>query len=607
MKVLKGIFFFIFLTTYLTASPGLGQNKPTEPHEPPELVLPNYKTDDNKYRYFEFPDFIHEIDWQDDKNETLIGILTVLPKTVESLFYDTYLYRLGFYEVNYTRKNYELRERIARSYPGRENDIEFLIEEIISENAWDALYLGFIAGGTSEAILARFGKSAELMKNKYGTLRSLLGRTFLFASMDSLITSHCFINAYFQIANLLGWTKGDKITRNDARKFFFQTVLYGISVYGIDVTAALTLQTLGKKLLHSMAKKSLQYVTQEEMTKLGQGFRFFLNMAFSKTHWREFWGMLLRTVGMNNGSKKAFWLACAQNKSGVSMGASPFAALLGSKSTIIFHVLTQGAISAAVSYNSVKYSLNLFMNFLHPPLKATPQLGANDFKKLLDNNILFKIVVNTILKNTASVQGSYSENNRDSPLEAFALLAQELYGMPYDSFKDSPHFKPYLTRLQTGEPFTLSEEEKNLYFDTSMEAKLITYLICFYFLAYDGFSIEDSHLLQKVTLMGDMLEDRKISHNEIQLMMIRQSELASFLDQERRQFAESPVQYLQTNNTPYPELKVFYDFSKVYLVTFYNGDHLSIPNLDNLFPYHPPQESPRDETPEAHPPENENK
>lgn len=306
--------------------------------------------------------------------------------------------------------------------------------------------------------------------------------------------------------------------------------------------------------------------------------------------------MLLRTVGMNNGSKKAFWLACAENKAGITMGASPFAALLAGKSTVIFHVLTQGAISGAVSYNSVKYSLRTFMNFLHPPLKAIPQLGANDFKKLLDNNILFKIVVNTILKNTASIQGAYSEKNRSSPLEAFALLSQELYGMPYDSFKDSPHFKPYLDHLQRGVPFTFSGEEKNLYFETSMEAKLITYLICYYFLAYDGFSIEDSHVLQKVTLVSDMLEDRRISHNEIQLMMIRQSELASWLDKERREFALSPLQYLQKNNTtPYPELKVFYDFSKVYLVTFYNSDHLSIPNLGNLLPYHSPLETPPQE------------
>ena len=543
-------------------------NEPSKPIE--AMSAPPYRTGENKDRYFKFLDYIHEVDWKSTDVQEIMNKIMAPLTAVQGFFFDTYLYQLGFYETNYTKLNYEVRERVARDYPGRENDIDFLIGQIIDERAWDALEMGFLAGGGAEAFIARFGKTAGQLEGKYKSLKAFLGKTALFASVDVLITTQYFLHGYFQIANLLGWTKGDTITRDDARKFFFQMTLYVIYVYGADVGVAMSFQELGAKLLSGMGKKGIKYVTAEELETLGRGFRFVLNMTFSKTRWREFWGLLFRTVGWNEGRKVSFWEAVARNSRNVPMGQSAFAGMLASSLPAkAFYIATQGGISAVQSWIGVKAGLTTLFEFFYPPLTSIPKYGASDFKKVVQSNVLFKILTNVVIANTESIQGVYSRNQRTPLTDVFTDLYQYLYNFPDKSFLTSPFFQELKEKLEKKQSFTLTKEEKEIYFKTNMEANLIVYMLCFYLFAYDGFSIEDSHNLQKIALIEEMLEDREISHNEIQLYMIFQEQFSEQLNYERKLFAKNPEEYQSSRKVSSPETAALHYLLKAHIVPIY--------------------------------------
>ena len=569
VKISKFVLTLVLCCSIVVSPLPLNSNPDTE-KKPQETPAP-YKTDNNKERYFDFLDYVHEVDWKNDENNEAINGLLSLPKELESFFFDTYLYTLGFYDRNYTKLNYELKERVARDNPGRENDLNFLIKEIIDENAWAALKMGFIAGGASEALLARLGKKAPDVKEKYKSLASFLGKTAIFATMDVLITTQYFLNAYFQIANLLGWTKGNNITRQDAKNFLFQVAMYALYVYGADVTFAAGLQTLGKKLLSGMVKHKvvkeaeekvtkeviIKYITAAEMDKLGRGFSFMLSMAFSKQHWREFWGLNLRTVGWNEGRKRAFWSAVEHNAANVPMGPSAYAGYLATSTSLyakVFHIFAQGGISALHSYLGVKAGMTGLIAFFYPPLTSIPKYGAADFKKIVDNGIIFKLIANSIIANTPSVQGIYSDNYRTPIIDVFTESFKTIHGFEGEGFKSSHFYLELKTKIENKEPFVLTQQEKELYYSINMESNLIAYLFCYYFYAYDGFSITDSHNLQQTSHVEAMFEERDIEHNEIQLYFTMQEQFGQQLFSERKLFAKDPQKYVQDKEEPFPEM-----------------------------------------------------
>ena len=528
-------------------NPLLVKSNPDTEKTPQEAPAP-YKTDDNKERYFDPLDYRLEIDWKSAEIEKAIEYMKI-----PHAFFDDYLYAMGFYDIDFSLRNRNLREKIARTNPGRENDFEFLIDEIIDENAWDAMEMGFVAGGLAEAALARLGKKASDLQGKYKNMAAFLGKTAMFASIDALITTQYFLNSYFQIANLLGWTKGNVITREDAKKFFFQTSLYALYVYGADVTFAAGLQTLGKKFLNGMGTK--KYIAAAEMEKLGTGLSFMLNMAFSKNYWREFWGLNLRTVGWNEGRKRAFWHAVSTNVAQLERGESSYAGYLATTTSPyakVFHIFTQGGISALHSYLGVKYGMKGLIKFFYPPVKA-PQYGASDFKKLVDSGIIFKLMANSISSNTSSVQGVYSERQRAPIEETFAAAYQAIYHFEGERFKTSPFYLELKTKIENKEPFILTKQEKELYYSVNTEAKLIAYLLCYYFFAYDGFSITDSHNLQQTSHVQFMFEEKAIEYNEIQLFYTMQEQFGQQLFSERKLFAQNPLKYTEDKQEPFPE------------------------------------------------------
>ncbi|MBI2027840.1 MAG: hypothetical protein HYS98_08605 [Deltaproteobacteria bacterium] len=548
----------------------------------------------------DFEKQVPNINWGHRDSNIVLEAVNVLPDEFLNAF-DAYITFWKLNKINYTDRNAQLRLQVAEENPGMEDDLDYLIERIIVESSHDAALYGFVGGGLSEAFISRFlGKSASEIGEKYKSILGALGKGAAFASVTVFLTTRYFLDAYFQIANLLGWVKGNTITDEDNRRFLAQAFVYSASLYTTDVSLALIFRGIGKAILRTMPKHGFTDMSEEalaQMEELGQSHygratremledsgrfsvrkskevlakyfkRFVGELDVAQpvakySFWREFFGMLFRTVGMNKGAKNRFLLDCAVNKSEVSQGNSFLAKSLAAQSFSPFHIAAHGTISALSSWALTKYSLAAFIRFLEPSHHIEIVKGHTDFGSLIENEVFFKFLVNAIAANKENPQGLHSRGIRISIEDMFATVYREIYDFGDDGFIRSPFYQAYALKIQNREPMAFTQKELDFYYSTNIETKKIVYLLCYYFLAYDGFSqsgltqdqIGDDKTLASVTFFDEMRKSGILKDNEALLFNIKRDEFAKFLQNQRKDFSRDPASYAQDpEKAAYPEL-----------------------------------------------------